>query len=389
MQNYPSFRSLITGNIYKVSELTLRIKEIVSREIGNEFIWVVGEVTGFRNNFASGHWYFSLRDDNSQISAVCFKWANQFIKFVPENGMEVICCGQVDVYEKQGIYQLIVRYIEPRGVGSQAIALEQLKQKLESEGLFAPERKKQIPFLVRKIGIVTSPTGAAIRDILKVIYRRFPNVETIISTTRVQGDKAPQEIIKALDRLYSLPDIDLIIIARGGGSKEDLWVFNEEVIARKVSQSPVPIISAVGHQTDYTICDMVSDVRASTPSMAAELAVKEKTILMEEIKELQKRLALSLVNRTTSAERELDELSYRLKAEISRKQEKLEMELSELAGRLDSLSPLKVLERGYSITYKADTLEVVKDSKDLFKGEKLLIQLLSGKVKCTVDDIEP
>jgi len=185
----------------------------------------LGEISNFKGNYASGHWYFSLKDKDTQISAVSFKWANQYIKFIPENGMEVICCGQISVYEKQGSYQINVRYIEPKGVGAQALALEQLKERLLAEGLFSEERKRPLPYLPRKIGIVTSPTGAAVKDILKILDRRFPNLEILISPTRVQGDEAPKEIVSALSKLYKIDEIELIILARGGGSKEDLWAF--------------------------------------------------------------------------------------------------------------------------------------------------------------------
>jgi len=208
--------------------------------------------------------------------------------------MEVICCGQVGVYEKQGIYQINVRYIEPKGVGAQALALEQLKERLLAEGLFAEERKRPLPFLPQKIGVVTSPSGAAIRDILKVIGRRFPNLHILISPTRVQGKEAPQDIVRALKRLYGIEGIDLIIVARGGGSKEDLWAFNEEAVAREISMSPVPVISAVGHEIDITISDLVSDMRASTPSMAAEIAVREMSELIDELKDLEIKMAMML-----------------------------------------------------------------------------------------------
>lgn len=388
MENYPSFQSLISGTIFQVSEVNSRIKDIIADSIGTEFIWVVGEVTGFRGHHASGHWYFSLRDNKSQISAVCFKWANQHIKFLPEDGMEVICCGQIGVYEKQGVYQINIRYIEPKGVGAQAIALEQLKDKLAAEGLFDQSRKRQTPFLSRKIGIVTSPTGAAVRDILKVLYRRFPNIHTVISPASVQGNKAPAEIVEALDRLYGLKGLDLIILARGGGSKEDLWVFNEESIARMLSRSPVPVITAVGHETDFSISDMVADVSASTPSMAAEIAVREAVLLEKELNELNKRLDYSLKNISYKIEQLLTDYNRRLKWALSGKVEGLQSELATLIAKLDSLSPLKVLERGYSITYKQPDNIVIKNSAEISRGDSVLIRFKTGKAICTVDETQ-
>ena len=388
MENYPSFQSLVTGSVYQVSELNARIKDIISANIGGEYVWVAGEVSGFRNNHASGHWYFSLRDDKTQISAVCFKWANQYIKFLPENGMEVICCGQVGVYEKQGVYQLNIRYIEPKGVGAQALALEQLKEKLQAEGLFDKKRKRPVPYLSRKIGIVTSPTGAAVRDILKILYIRFPNIETVISPARVQGAMAPGEIVRALDRLYKMKGLDLIIIARGGGSREDLWVFNEESIARKISESPVTTISAVGHETDYTISDMVADLSASTPSMAAELAVKESVTLINELEDMRKRLDYSLKNTAYKIDSELLNYRNKLKWLLTAKVDNVSSELSTLIAKIDSLSPLKVLQRGYSITYKQPENSIISNAADLKTGDNVLIRFKTGKALCTVEDTE-
>lgn len=386
MENYPSFQDLVSGTIHRVSDLNARIKDIISDNIGTEFLWVAGEISNFRGNYASGHWYFSLKDEKSQISAVCFKWANQYIKFTPENGTDVICCGQVGVYEKNGTYQLNVRYIEPKGVGAQALALEQLKEKLQAEGLFDTAKKRAIPALCRRIGVVTSPAGAAIRDILKVLYRRFPDLETVISPARVQGDRARDEIVKALELLYRDNRVDLIIIARGGGSKEDLWVFNDEAIARKLHESPVPVISAIGHQTDFTICDMVADVRASTPSMAAELAVKEKNELINTLADLHKRYTYSLSNYVYRVEKMLAEYKSRIVWAMSSRTEKGESELATLIAKIDSLSPLKVLERGYSISYRLDTGVVIRESRQISEGDRILVRFQSGKAQCVVED---
>ncbi len=388
MDEYPSFINLITGEIYTVSELTGRIKEVIEEGVGYEYIWVVGEISNFRGNYTSGHWYFSLKDEDSQISAVCFRGMNQFIKFRPENGMEVICCGQVSVYEKQGVYQINVRYIEPKGVGAQALALEQLKERLLAEGLFAQERKRPLPFLPQEIGVVTSPTGAAIRDILKVLARRFPNLHVLISPTRVQGEEAPKDIVKALGRLYQIAGVDLIIVARGGGSKEDLWAFNEEIVAREIYNSPVPVISAVGHEIDITISDLVADLRASTPSMAAEIAVREKSKLIQELNDLRERTVFGLKKLVESYTKDI----FRIQSELGRFiQIKLDASVSELrafSGKLDALSPLKVLERGYSITYKLPIMTVIKESKELKTGDKVSVRFHRGKAKCLVEDTE-
>jgi len=386
MEDFPSFRGLISGDILTVSQINERIKTSIEDEFGLEFVWIVGEISNFRGNYSSGHWYFSLKDENTQISAVCFKWANQYIKFNPENGMEVICCGQVSVYEKQGSYQINIRYIEPKGIGAQALALEQLKGKLFSEGLFDESRKRELPFLPSTIGIVTSPTGAAIKDILKILDRRFPGLHIIISPARVQGKEAATEIVSALMILYKEKDVDEIIIARGGGSKEDLVVFNEEVVVRAIVKSPVPVISAVGHEIDITLTDLASDVRAATPSMAAEIAVREKDDLIYSLDEIKNRLFSSLTGFQHTWNKEIENLYDDLSRALRYKMESTALELGSISARLDALSPLKVLDRGYSITQKLPEKIVIKDSKNLKKEDELLIKFLKGSARCKVQE---
>jgi exodeoxyribonuclease VII large subunit len=386
MTDHPSFKDLLSEKIFTVSEINARIKETIEEEIGFEYVWIVGEISNFRGNYASGHWYFSLKDNETQISAVCFKWANQYIKFLPENGMEVILCGQISVYEKQGSYQVNVRTVEPKGVGAQALALEQLKEKLLKEGLFDEERKRPLPFLPQKIGIVTSPTGAAVKDILKVLDRRFPNLDILISPARVQGDEAPADIISALGKLYKVKDIELIIVARGGGSKEDLWAFNDEGVAREIAKSPVAVISAVGHEIDITIADLVADVRAATPSMAAEIAVREKFELKEDLIYFKEQIALALTNRIELYAREVDQLQSEFVYIFQSKLDSASSELLSLAGNLDALSPLKVLQRGYSITQKLPKKVIVKDSSKLKKGDEVLVSFSKGEATCTVKE---
>lgn len=386
MEDHPSFKELLSDRIYTVSEINARIKQTIEEEIGFEYVWIVGEISNFKGNYASGHWYFSLKDKETQISAVCFKWANQYIKFIPDSGMEVILCGQISVYEKQGSYQVNVRYIEPKGVGAQALALEQLKEKLLKEGLFDEDRKRPLPFFPQKIGIVTSPTGAAVKDILKVLARRFPNLDILISPTRVQGDEAPGEIVSALGKLYKDSAVELIILARGGGSKEDLWAFNDEGVAREIAKSPVPLISAIGHEIDITIADLVADIRAATPSMAAEIAVREKQELKNDIIYLKEQLALALNNRVELYAREIDQLQSEFVYSIQSSLDAATSELSNLSGNLDALSPLKVLGRGYSITQKLPKKEIIKDSKKLKKGDEVMINFNKGKAKCTVKE---
>lgn len=384
---YPSFKNLIDGEILKISEVNSRIKRTIDNEFKNQFLWIEGEVSNFSGNYSSGHWYFSLKDKKSSISAVCFRGNNQHVKFTPKDGQEVICCGEISVYEKNGVYQVYVTYIEPKGVGAQKLAFEQLKEKLKSEGLFDLDRKRPLAFLNRKIGVVTSPTGAAIRDIIKVTQRRFPNTEILVSPTRVQGESAPSEISNALKLLYGVEDLDLIIIARGGGSSEDLWVFNEEIVAREISNSPFPTISAVGHETDITIADLVADVRAATPSAAAEIAVKDKNELLDELKNLGKRISNSMNNRVEILTKDLDYLKSKIIWSIKNKQEHNRSQLDVLAAKLDSISPLKVLSRGYSIVQDKEEKYIIKSSEEIQTGEEISIKFNIGKAKATVDKI--
>ena len=374
--------------IYSVSELNSSIKGAIELEFGGETIWVAGEISGFKGHYASGHWYFSLKDEQSQISAVCFRGDNQQIKFTPENGMDVICGARVGVYEKSGIYQLYVSAIEPKGVGADALALERLKQKLQEEGLFDVSKKRPLPFLSRKIGVVTSPSGAAVRDVIKVVYRRSSNVEIIISPASVQGDGAPSEIVRALERLYGMEDLDLVIVTRGGGSKEDLRAFNDEKVARKIAISPFPVISAVGHEVDVTIADLVSDVRAATPSAAAELAVRKKKEILEDLAQFRRRLNFSLTNRIDIFSMQLDGLATSFRHQMTSWTENLERRIQNYSGKLTSLNPFSVLQRGYAIVSKEKTGEIVQDSRALESREKLILRLARGRAFCSVDGTE-
>ena len=273
--------------VLTVTELTRHIKSLLEDSVG--FVWVVGEVSNLRKP-TSGHLYFTLKDEESQIAVVMFKNRNMRLRFQLEDGMVVIAGGLVSVYERRGNYQIVAEELEPRGVGALQLAFEQLKEKLEKEGLFDPAHKKPLPLLPQRIGIVTSPTGAAIRDILNVIERRFSNVHVLVYPVLVQGEQAAEQIARAIRDVDQLAHVDVIIVGRGGGSMEDLWAFNEEVVARAIYACETPIISAVGHEIDFTIADFVSDVRAPTPSAAAELVVQEQETLAERIRVLQKQL---------------------------------------------------------------------------------------------------
>lgn len=282
MEIFSDYKKILT-----VSELTLKIKKCLEENF--EEIWVEGEISNFRSP-SSGHYYFTLKDDKSQIRAVIFRFMGRYLKFDPHDGLLVICRGRINVYEPRGEYQLVLDYMEPKGVGALQLAFDQLKEKLQKEGLFDAEHKKPLPLLPQKIGIITSPTGAAIKDILHVLGRRFPNVEILIDPVKVQGEGAAMEIASAIGELNRVPGIDVIILTRGGGSLEDLWSFNEEIVARAIYESSIPVVSAVGHEIDFTIADFVADVRAPTPSAGGELVVKEKVELIKMIGLLSDRL---------------------------------------------------------------------------------------------------
>ncbi|MEW6669672.1 MAG: exodeoxyribonuclease VII large subunit [Thermodesulfobacteriota bacterium] len=273
--------------IYTVSSLTEEIRQLVEGHF--DFVWVEGEISNFRAP-SSGHYYMSLKDEKAQIRAVMFRLQARFLKFIPEDGMRVIVQGRLGIYEPRGEYQIVLDYLEPLGVGALALALEQLKRKLAGQGLFDPEIKKPLPYLPQKVAVITSPTGAAIRDFLRVIHRRFPNIEVIVVPVKVQGDEAAAEIVEALQFVNQTLPVDVIVLTRGGGSLEDLWAFNQEEVALAIRASGIPVVSAVGHEIDVTISDLAADLRAPTPSAAAELLVVEKHLLVERLREMGQRL---------------------------------------------------------------------------------------------------
>jgi exodeoxyribonuclease VII large subunit len=285
------------SHIYTVSELTKAIKFFLQDQFPE--VWIQGEISNF-TKAKSGHIYFSLKDESSQIQCVMFYPESKTLRFTPEDGMKVKGFGRIDVYEKRGSYQFYVETLTPLGIGELAIRFEELKQRLASEGLFDPGRKKSLPFFPERIGIVTSPTGAAIQDLLNILRRRQPSVDIIVKPVRVQGDDAANEISQAIDEFNQYGRVDLLIVGRGGGSIEDLWAFNEEIVARAIFRSDIPVISAVGHEIDFTIADFVSDLRAPTPSGAAELAVRDREELFSEIEHLLIRAGNSLEEKVVS-----------------------------------------------------------------------------------------
>ena len=318
--------------VFTVSELTERLKAALEEAF--PAVWVEGEISNLRTP-GSGHAYFTLKDEGAQLSAVLFRGRGRRVRFDLEDGMQVLAFGGLDVYAARGQYQLVVEMMEPKGLGALQLAFEQLKRKLEAEGLFDEGRKRPLPAFPRVIGVVTSPTGAAIRDILNIIGRRFGDLRILIAPVRVQGNEAPGEIIKALENLQTVPDLDVVIVGRGGGSIEDLWAFNDEGVARAIAACRVPVISAVGHETDFTIADFVADLRAPTPSGAAELVVREKLAVVEALAGLYARLKQA-VNAEVAAYRErvLYLRRRRVLTDPARALRDLHRRLDELQGRL-------------------------------------------------------
>jgi exodeoxyribonuclease VII large subunit len=304
----PQVPKAAARTILTVSELNATIRDLLENELTN--VWVEGEISNARV-WNTGHMYFTLKDGSSQIKAVMFRSAVRYLKFKPEDGLKVVARGKVSVYDPKGEYQIICEHMEPKGLGSLQMAFEQLKKKLAAEGLFDPARKRPLPALPRRIGLVTSLDGAALRDIIRVLRRRYPNAHLVLSGTRVQGEGAGREIAHAIRKVERIDAVDVIILARGGGSLEDLWAFNEEVLARVIAACPVPIISGVGHETDFTIADFVADLRAPTPSAAAELVVRAKDEFFAHIDRIGERLDAAIHHRLRRMETRLHSLEAR------------------------------------------------------------------------------
>tara|TARA_B100001123_G_scaffold448650_1_gene610709 strand:- start:41858 stop:43243 length:1386 start_codon:yes stop_codon:yes gene_type:complete len=436
-------------HVWAVSELTIEIRNFL--ELKFQEIWVEGEISNARV-WKTGHLYFTLKDASSQLRGVMFRSAVRAQRFKVNDGQQVIVRGRISVYEPKGEYQIICEHIEPHGVGALQLAFDQLKKQLGNEGLFDDKRKKTLPLLPRKIGIVTSTDGAALKDITNVLRRRHPNLHLVVSPTRVQGEQAEAEIVQAITRLEATKNIDVIILTRGGGSIEDLQAFNTENVARAIVNCEIPTISAVGHETDYTISDFVSDLRAPTPSAAAELVIKQKTELITRIGHLIERMASDarhniqhkrsnvhhletatgfmglpsrvamrgrkisetthqlkhlLHNQLTRSERRLHELTIQLETlDIGRQlshvrnrllkaniqlinkvkdlHHKRERRLHETSGRLDTLSPLAVLARGYSVCWNSNQSLIISNSDDVVIGQDIHVKLHHGTLDCKV-----
>ncbi|NLM46267.1 MAG: exodeoxyribonuclease VII large subunit [Firmicutes bacterium] len=388
-----------------VGEVTTYLKQLFAADPLLSRLQVSGEISNFKHH-SSGHMYFTLKDSSAALRCVMFRSANQRLAFRPADGMKVIAAGRISVYERDGLYQLYVEDLLPEGVGSLYAAFAELKARLEAEGLFSPERKKPLPRFPRRIGVVTSPTGAAVRDILTTLGRRYPQAEVLIVPVLVQGPEAPQQIAEALDFLNSVPDIDVIIAGRGGGSIEELWAFNEEVVARAIYRSHIPVISAVGHETDFTIADFVADVRAATPTAAAELAVPDMreleqyflqaarrlVVRLKSILEQEKRYLMRLASarvltrpleRVEQAGQALDSLFTRLEGQAAILLQGKTARLDLLAAKLAALNPSSVLDRGFAICYDQSG-NVVTDSNSLAAGDRVLLRFRRGRADAAI-----
>ncbi|MBN1794997.1 MAG: exodeoxyribonuclease VII large subunit [Candidatus Omnitrophica bacterium] len=360
--------------IYTVSEVTRQVRLLL--EDAFPFFWVAGEASNVRRP-ASGHLYFTLKDEGAQLSCVMFRGANQKLAFELEDGLEIICAGRMGVYEKSGAYQLYAEEIELRGKGALQLAFEQLKKKLAEEGLFDPAAKKPIPVYPSCIGVVTSQTGAALRDILNVLTRRVSDVHVIVRPVRVQGAGSAEEIAGAIDDLNRFGKVDVIIVGRGGGSIEDLWAFNEEVVARAIYASRIPVISAVGHEIDWTISDFAADLRAPTPSAAAELVSLGKEELVNRLRYGTEKLDSYISYMLEQLFQRIDEALARGGYSLMHTVELAGERLASLGGRLEALSPLGVLARGYTVTYNARG-EAVKSAGDVAINEEILTHAAKG-----------
>lgn len=395
--------------IISVSELNEYIKLVLEHDELLMNICVKGEISNFTNHYKTGHMYFSLKDAGGAVKAVMFRGNAIKLKFMPENGMKVLVSGRVGVFPRDGQYQIYVDSMEPDGIGALALAFEQLKGKLEKEGLFADWRKKTLPAMPMRIGVITSPTGAAIRDILNILGRRFPLAEVDLYPALVQGENAAADLVRGLAHFNRAKNVDVIILGRGGGSIEDLWAFNEEPLVRAVAMSEIPVISAVGHETDFTLCDFAADKRAPTPSAAAEIAVPNAEDILYTVQTADMRLRRAMNQKISVARERLDRLAssrvlknpqnviddkrMMLLREEQMLHEKMQAvlqrkgsSLGEKVAKLDALNPLAVLARGYAAVFDEEN-KVIKNTDGVKLGDDITLAMADGKISATVKTI--
>ena len=396
--------------IFTISELTGYLKALLDRDEVLQQVTVRGEVSNFTRH-RSGHLYFSLKDQASQLSCVCFRNIAQTLDFAPEEGIQVVAAGNVSIYERAGRYQLVVRYMRPDGAGELAARLEALKARLEAEGLFEQARKRPLPRFPHGIGICTSPTGAAVQDMLRIIARRYPRARIVLFPTVVQGEGAAPSIVQSLQAAARCEGLDVIIVGRGGGSLEDLWAFNEEIVARAIFACPLPVISAVGHETDFTISDYVADARAATPSEAAELVVPDQAELLADLAGMAGRLRSGVLSRMAMGrqrmlsilqrpvirrprflleprQQRLDEAAFELGEDLAQLLSGLSNRVATAAATLAALSPVGVLARGYAICRRERDGEVVRSVAAVDRGEQVRVMVSDGDLLADVTAIQ-
>lgn len=397
-------------SVLSVKQLNMYVKSLIEGDARLAFVSIKGEISNFKNHFSSGHFYFTLKDNDAAIRCVMFRSYASAVKFRPEDGMEVILTGRVSIYERDGQYQFYAEEMHNAGQGDISVQFEQIKKKLAEEGLFDEESKRPIPKFPENIAVVTSNTGAAVQDIMNILSRRYPLARVIMCPVAVQGELAAPDMVNTLERIYALNNVDLIIIGRGGGSIEDLWAFNSEALARKIYESPIPVISAVGHETDFTICDFVADLRAPTPSAAAELAVPNSAELKNKIEKLQSNMCSLLrakynycatrfdaVTASPMLKKPLDALIFDRYEHLDKLSEKIftltekkinerEKQFSLLSSVLETLSPLKVINRGYAVAEANG--EIVKSIYQVKIGDSLNLRLNDGRLTCQITEKE-
>ncbi len=396
----------VTPTVLTVGQLNNYIKSVFDGDYRLKNIFLCGEISNFTNHIRTGHFYMTLKDEKAAVKAVMFRSYAQYLKFMPENGMKVIVYGSVSVFERDGQYQFYIENMQPDGLGSLNLAFEQLKERLEKEGLFSTAHKKPLPRYPKVIGVVTSPTGAAFRDICNVLARRWPLAEIRLCPTQVQGETAPGQIVSAIRQLDNAGEADVIIVARGGGSIEDLWAFNDERVARAIFDCSIPIVSGVGHETDFTIADFVADLRAPTPSAAAEVATPDSVSELQHISDLKLRAQRVLLSRINTERANIDRLMARPVMQgpaqlINERRLTLDLFIEKMnrsvcgrvdvdkaklalaVGKLDAYSPLKVLARGYSIAKGADK-SVIKSVNDVKENDRISLTVSDGEIPCVV-----
>jgi exodeoxyribonuclease VII large subunit len=375
------------GSVLTVTQLNQYVKFLLEGDSNLGCVYVTGEISNFTDHYRSGHLYFSLKDDRCTLKAVMFASAACHLRFHPENGMKVLVRGRVSAYEVSGQYQLYAEEMQPVGAGERAVALEQLKEKLRREGLFDAQRKRKLPRYPMRIGVVTSATGAVIHDIQNVLSRRWPIAQILLCPVAVQGAEAVPQIVNALQTFNAKMCADVLIIGRGGGSAEDLWAFNEEPVVRAVAASEIPVISAVGHETDVTLTDFAADLRAPTPSAAAELAAPDSEELSDTLMQTAVNMHMGMERRLNDEHMQLDLLTHSLQEGLEKPTQLCSQSLSILAGRLEDLNPLNVLRRGYSMVTSAGG-GVLTNPKDVSIGEQVQVRMEKGTLFCTVDEKE-